>query len=75
MFHFKAADDQTPASPPGIKAFCPACWSLIALDSVACRPCGSDIDLPPVDWKSFAGPEFPLLVRFAAEEIVSREPR
>lgn len=146
MFHFKAADDQTPASPAGIKAFCPAGWSLIALDSVACRACGSDIgslsarsyeeklvaalahpmthvreraalllgaiggpdafghlmqraratydpyvaaaalrglealrvrhpDLPPVDWKSFAGPEFSLLVRFAAEEIASREPR
>ena len=146
MFQFKTARDETPAYPAGIKAFCPACWSLIELDAVACRACGSDItslskrgyeeklvaalahpmthvreraalllgamggpnafghlmrqaritddqyvaaaalrglealrvrhpDLPPVDWKSFAGPESPLLVRFAAEEIALREPR
>jgi HEAT repeat protein len=32
-------------------------------------------DLPPVDWRSFAGPESPFLVRFAVDEIASREPR
>jgi hypothetical protein len=146
VFHFKTGDEKTPASRAGIKAFCPACWSLIDFDSVTCRSCGADIGslsergyeeklvaslahpmthvreraalllgamggpgafehlmrracatddqyvaaaalrglealrvrhpgLPPVDWQSFAGPDFPLLVRFAAEEIASREPR
>jgi hypothetical protein len=146
VFHRNAARDDTPTPLAGIKAFCPACWSLIDFDSVRCRACGADIgslsargyeeklvaalahpfthvreraalllgaiggpgafehlmrrasaagdpylaaaalrglealrvrhpDLPPVDWKDFAGPESPLLVRFATEEIASREPR
>ena len=30
-------------------------------------------ELPGVDWRRFAGPEAPLLVRFAADEIAARE--
>ncbi len=130
----------------GIKAFCPACWSLVESDAVRCRACGADItslsdrsyeekmlaalghplthvreraalllgamggpgvfeellqraratldpyvaaaalhglealrarhpELPAVDWRTFTGPESPLLVRLAAEEIASRETR
>ena len=146
MFHRDAERDERPGPPAGIKAFCPACWSLIEFESATCRVCGSDIgslsargyeeklvaalahpfthvreraalllgaiggpgafgplmgrararddpyvaasalralemlrvrhpDLPAVDWDGFAGSDSPLLVRFAAEEIASRESR